>query len=1104
VGITFGFDLGIASVGWAVVNDDYEVLESCSNIFPAANASENATRRGFRQSRRLTRRRKNRISDFKKLWKSAGFDIPEGSKTDVLELRIRGLSEQLSDRDVFFVLLNSLKHRGITYLDDAESGDQSSDYAKSIAYNETELKSKLPCEIQYERMQKYGAYRGNNTVDVDGEPVTLRNVFTKSAYKKEVEAFLSKQSEFNPMLTAGFMSDYMELFSRKREYYIGPGNEKSRTDYGVYTTELDESGKYKTEANLFDKLIGKCSVYTDERRAAGASYTAQEFNILNDLNNLTIQSDSSKLEDGKLTESAKREIIEQIKTANVVNVKRIIGDVLGDKNCTISGARVDKNEKEIFHSFEAYNKMRRELSDVYDIKTIPREDLDDIGEILTLNTDRESILNAFAMRGLKYPQEVVDVLIKVRKSNGALFSKWQSFGLTIMKELIPELYAQPKNQMQLLTEMGVFKNQSDRFMEYEEIPADVLTEEIYNPVVAKTVRITVRVLNALIKKYGNPDRIVLEMPRDKNSDEEQQRIRKEQRDNENELNNILAKVKKDYGREITKNDFINHSKLTLKLKLWNEQDGVCPYSGKPIHIDDLLDNPSLFEVDHIIPLSISFDDSRSNKVLVYSEENQKKGNRTPYAYLTGVNRDWDFHNYMSFVLDHYSGALKRKKRDNLLNDEDINKVEVLKGFVNRNINDTRYASKVVLNSLQQYFASKDCNTKIRVIRGSFTHQMRMNLQLEKVRDESYSHHAVDAMLIAFSQMGYEAYRKLTEEYIDYDNEEVLDKDGFNHLLDRDEAYKNALYQAKWVAIRKTIQNAEKRNKYWYQVNNKCNRALCNQTVYGTREIDGKTCKISKLSIRTDDGIKKLKGILAKGKPERFLMRRNDPKTFELLMDIYQRYEDAKNPFLQYEEETGEKIRKYSKKGDGPVITYLKYEDGEVVSCIDISHKYGFEEGSKKVILDSLNPYRMDVYYNNTDGRYYFVGVKQSDIKCEGDVYAIDAEKYTRTLINEKMLEEGQTLADLPKLGYEYRLTFYKEDLIEYEKAGEIKCERFLSRTKPQSRNYIETKPKDAPKFEKQNQFGLAQTNHIRKIVTDILGNQYYVDQMRFNMVVSRR
>ena len=79
------------------------------------------------------------------------------------------------------------------------------------------------------------------------------------------------------ILPEEFISEYITIFKRKREYYIGPGNELSRTDYGIYTTKLDENGKYHTDDNIFEKLIGKCSVYPEEFRASGASYTAQEF-----------------------------------------------------------------------------------------------------------------------------------------------------------------------------------------------------------------------------------------------------------------------------------------------------------------------------------------------------------------------------------------------------------------------------------------------------------------------------------------------------------------------------------------------------------------------------------------------------------------------------------------------------------------------------------------------------------------------------------------------------------------------------------------------------------------------------------------------------------
>ena len=61
MGILVGLDIGIASVGWAVVKDDYTVLEAGSNLFDSADASGNADRRSMRQMRRLLRRRKTHL-----------------------------------------------------------------------------------------------------------------------------------------------------------------------------------------------------------------------------------------------------------------------------------------------------------------------------------------------------------------------------------------------------------------------------------------------------------------------------------------------------------------------------------------------------------------------------------------------------------------------------------------------------------------------------------------------------------------------------------------------------------------------------------------------------------------------------------------------------------------------------------------------------------------------------------------------------------------------------------------------------------------------------------------------------------------------------------
>lgn len=1101
MGYIVALDIGIASVGWAVIDKESEtVVEAGSNLFPEATAANNLVRRTMRQTKRLKRRQKTRLNDFDKLWKKNGFTIPKLKNNDIVGLKEKAISEEISLDELYLILYSYLKHRGISYLEDAEdeSVSGSGSYARGVALNQQELETKYPCEIQKQRLEVYGKYRGQtNCITDDGTQIDLSNVFTISAYRNEIIKVFDVQKSFHKELTDLFCDEYLLIFNRKRKYYEGPGNEQSRTDYGKYTTKTDENGKYITEKNIFEKLIGKCSVYPEELRASSASYTAQEFNLLNDLNNLSVNGK-------KLQEQEKREIVELVKSKDAINMKKIIESVMDESIDVWSGARVDKNDKEIFHKFEVYNKMRKALAEIgVDITDYSRDELDEVGKILTINTDKEAILEGFEHSFISLEEETIECLITVRKKNGSLFNKWHSFSLKIMNELIPEMYEQPKEQMTLLTEMGVFRGKADEYKGLKYIPVDAASEELLNPVVRRSVRISFRIINALLKKYGTLDEVLIEMPRDKNSEEQKKKWKDNQRMNEKEMKEIEKKLAVSYGIRLSKSDFSSQKQLALKLKLWNEQDGICLYSGKPIYPEDIIRNPEMFEIDHIIPRSISFDDSRNNKVLVYRTENQKKGNQTPYYYLTHTNGTWTFEQYKAKVMElskKKEYAISRKKVQNLLFEKDITKIDVLQGFITRNLNDTRYASRVVLNTLQSFFKAKEEHTTVKVIRGSFTHQMRSNMKLDKNREESYSHHAVDAMLIAFSQLGYESYRKLQGDFIDFETGEILDQEMWNQNMS-DEIYAKYLYGQKWSNIRRNITEAEKKVKYWYYVDKKCNRGLCNQTIRGTREYDGKINKINKLDIRTKEGYKVFQKLAFSDKEkekERLLVYRNDRKTFDLLVAIAKEYADAANPFVQYEKETGDIVRKYSKKHNSPRIDKLKYTDGEVGACIDISHKYGFEKNSKKVILESLVPYRMDVYYHQEKDAYYLVGIKQSDVKCEQGKYVIDEEAYANILLAEKMIKKGQTRADLETLGYEFCLSFYKNDIIEYEKDGEIIKERFLSRTMPKVRNYIETKPVDRSKFEKRHPVGLGNTKHIRKYRMDILGNWFACNREPFS------
>jgi CRISPR-associated endonuclease Csn1 len=60
----------------------------------------------------------------------------------------------------------------------------------------------------------------------------------------------------------------------------------------------------------------------------------------------------------------------------------------------------------------------------------------------------------------------------------------------------------------------------------------------------------------------------------------------------------------------------------VKYLLAKECEMICPYTGRSISRNGLFGTNPEFEIEHIIPLSISLDDSFVNKTLCFCEENR--------------------------------------------------------------------------------------------------------------------------------------------------------------------------------------------------------------------------------------------------------------------------------------------------------------------------------------------------------------------------------------------------------------------------------------------------------------------------------------------------
>ena len=1114
--LVLGLDIGIGSVGVGILNKvTGEIIHKNSRIFPAAQAENNVERRTNRQGRRLTRRKKHRRVRLNHLFEESGL-ITDFTKVSInlnpYQLRVKGLIDELSNEELFIALKNMVKHRGISYLDDASDDGNSSvgDYAQIVKENSKQLETKTPGQIQLERYQKYGQLRGDFTVEEDGKKHRLINVFPTSSYRAEALRILQTQQEFNPQITDEFINRYLEILTGKRKYYHGPGNEKSRTDYGRYTTKKDSEDEYITLDNIFGILIGKCTFYPEEYRAAKASCTAQEFNLLNDLNNLTVPTETKKL-----SEEQKNQIINYVKNEKAMGPAKLfkyIAKLLSCDVADIKGYRIDKSDKAEIHTFEAYRKMK--TLETLDVKKMAREELDKLAYVLTLNTEKEGIQEAIEHEFADgtFSQEQVDELVQFRKANSSIFGKgWHNFSVKLMMELIPELYATPEEQMTILKRLGKQKTTSSS-NKTKYIDEKQLTEEIYNPVVAKSVRQAIKIVNAAIKEYGDFDNIVIEMARETNKDDEKKAIQKIQKANKDEKDAAMLKAANQYNgkAELPHSVVHGHKQLATKIRLWHQQGERCLYTGKTISIHDLINNPNQFEIDHILPLSITFDDSLANKVLVYATANQEKGQRTPYQALDSMDDAWSFRELKAFVRE--SKALSNKKKEYLLTEEDISKFDVRKKFIERNLVDTRYASRVVLNALQEHFRAHKTDTKVSVVRGQFTSQLRRHWGIEKTRD-TYHHHAVDALIIAASSQ-LNLWKKQKNTLVSYSEDQLLDIET-GELISDDE-YKESVFKAPYQHFVDTLKSKEFEDSilFSYQVDSKFNRKISDATIYATRHAKvGKDKKdetyvLGKIKeIYSQTGYDAFIKIYQKDK-SKFLMYRHDPQTFEKVIEpILENYPNKEmnekgkevpcNPFLKYKEEHGDYIRKYSKKGNGPEIKSLKYYDSKLGNHIDITPK----NSNNKVVLQSVSPWRADVYFNKTTGKYEILGLKYADLQFEKGTgtYKISQKKYDDIKKKEGVDSDS-----------EFKFTLYKNDLllIKDTETKEQQLFRFLSRSMPNKKHYVELKPYDKQKFAGSEPLinilgtvakggqcikGLGKVNlSIYKVRTDVLGNQHII------------
>ena len=757
---TLGLDIGIASVGWCLLGEN-RIIDLGVRAFDKAETAKegdplNLTRRMARLARHRLAQRAWRLKKLTRELKRQGlidnarfFQPTNPVTTPPWQLRVQGLDRKLEPDEWARVIYHLCKHRGFHWISRAEEkqagGDTKGEGGK--------VKQGL---AGTRRLMEEKAYRSIAEMVLAEFPEAQRNKrgeYTKALSRvllgEELKQLFAEQRRLgNPLA-----SDSLEIA------ILGSGDRKS----GLFWMQ-----KPPLSGAALLKMLGKCTFEKVEFRAPKASFTAERHVWLTRLNNLRIVVDGEtrplNAEERAIAlplpyKQAKELTYKQLHDA-LVNSGRL------PETFEFAGLRPTKDGKdpksEKLIKLPAWQELRTTLK-VAGLETEweslagaagrgQPQILDEIARVLSVYKDDDETRAELNKLPLPNRAAMVEALLDCPRFS---FSKFHALSLKALYKIVPymeaglrydeavaaipeyghhsQLHKPGEGQHKTLPPLYAGRDKDGRmlFADDADIPR--------NPVVLRALNQARKVVNAIVRRYGSPMAVNIEMARDLSRPlDERNKIRKEQEEYRARNEKDKAFFAEEFGQAPKGGEF-------EKFRLYREQLGKCAYSQEGIDLARLLE-PGYVEIDHALPYSRSFDDSKNNKVLVLAKENRDKGNRTPYEYLGGAENSPRWQQFVAFVESTKSYRLAKRSR---LLRKDFGAKEA-EEFKERNLNDTRYICKFFKNYVERHLKLADGSEAKRcvVLSGQMTAFLRARWGINKIRSESDRHHALDAAVVA--------------------------------------------------------------------------------------------------------------------------------------------------------------------------------------------------------------------------------------------------------------------------------------------------------------------------------------------------------------------
>lgn len=837
----FAFDIGIGSCGWAVVSENEtgnrRIEDAGSRIFDSGEMKEgkdrkSQKRRGFRGVRRVLRRRSHRKYRLKNYLRYVHFmtDMEircasEASMNQILPVKVRGIDEKLTKAELLQVLIHACNHRGykdfyeVTETNEAESQEEEDEKINQAAADRLDRSfEESHCRTISEYICRYCTIPGTDRIDYRNRFYKNENrmIIRRKHVENEVCTILKKQREWYPELTDQKIKEIMEVIFSQRAFEDGPGYASDKAEYRRYTGFLES--------------IGYCRFYPEERRGFRNTALGDVYAAINALSQYRyVHTDTGET---KLSQEAVAKMVSYImKQGSLTRTQA--AKLLKPLGIAIYGSKdVDKTLAKSFRFLKEMKKIAEKCQ-------VSWESLLSETDLTEYEEGKMSLLNQLGTVCSMYqtPHKKEEQLKKLHAKwehahlppafwnalKRHRFSGTSSVSYHHMADAIEaflkgdkgDIYGnfQWNKQKQLDKKQ---ESQRERLLSAKVLMQDEDVKD--NPVVLRSINETRKVLNCLIRLYGAPAEIHVEVADDvARSYLERKRIQKMQRDHEKTRDAIKKKIAEILHCAESE---VKGSQIE-RYKLYMEQEGKCLYSGRELDLEMVLDTQShAYEVDHIIPYSLILDNTLANKALVCGNENQAKGQQTPLMYLKGEKKE-AFIERVKAEKKRTSHPISNKKYDYLMLATLYGKEakEILTGWKSRNINDTRYITKYVVGLIKNHLQFAGGKARVFGIRGHITSRFRKEWlgkntwgSEEKCR-ANYLNHAADAIVLAnLSKMDVEIamdYEKLRQIQRHYGEMSIQYDHFLNHAAQRIAAF----YPITEEAIRKQLVESKRTPSY---------------------------------------------------------------------------------------------------------------------------------------------------------------------------------------------------------------------------------------------------------------------------------------------------